>query len=160
MTLMRESLVLAAVCLADLLSTLVLVGHQHASEGNPLMGYYLQLGIGVFILVKLMLVVLPVFILEWSKQFVPTFARRVVRIAIVAYIGIYAGLFLGVNIRPLFADSMPTQPPVEQHVLHMTKQKLIPAGADTVGTVPGSSVCCVIVLGRSVSLAIPPVFPY
>lgn len=121
MTLMRESLVLAAVCLADLLSTLVLVGHQHASEGNPLMGYYLQLGIGVFILVKLMLVVLPVFILEWSKKFVPTFARRVVRIAIVAYVVVYAGLFLGVNVRPLFADHAPIQPPAEHHVVNGTK---------------------------------------
>jgi len=103
-TLMKESQVLVAVCLADLLATLLLVGRHHASEGNPLMAYYLSMGLGTFVLVKLGLVILPIFVVEYSKQFAPRFARNLVRLAIVAYVGTYLLLFLGVNVKPILAE--------------------------------------------------------
>lgn len=110
---MRESLALAAICMADLLSTLVLVGRDYASEGNPIMAYYLQIGIGVFILVKLLLVILPVFVLEWAKQFAPQFTKRLTRVAIVAYVSLYFVLFLGFNVNPLIAgERVSTSAPV------------------------------------------------
>ena len=90
----RESYVLLAACLLDLVLTIWLVSTQRASEGNPLMAFYLKQGWGMLILVKLTLVVLPLFIAEWGRTHRPQFVRRVLRLAIAAYIGIYALAFV------------------------------------------------------------------
>jgi len=97
MTLTRESMVLMAICLIDLASTLLLLHTHSASEGNPVMGYYLNYGIGIFVLMKLALVALPIFIAEWSRQYRPKFVRLMLRAAIATYVGVYAVLFLLVN---------------------------------------------------------------
>lgn len=98
MTLMKESLILIVICLADLLFTMLLLGKSQASEGNPLMAYYLQFGVGAFVLAKLALLAFPIFVAEWSKQYRPEFVRSMMRFAIAAYVGIYVVLFLGVNV--------------------------------------------------------------
>jgi hypothetical protein len=97
-TLTRESMVLIAICAADLLSTLFLLQSHGAGEGNPLMAFYLRYGVGTFVMMKLTLMVLPVFIAEWSKQYRPKFVRLMLRTAIVTYVGTYILLFLTVNI--------------------------------------------------------------
>jgi len=102
-TVMRESLVLGSVCLADLLATLLLIRRSYAYEGNPLMAYYLGIGIGAFVLVKLVLVVFPIFVLEWTKQYRPQLARRVARLVILAYVALYLLLSVGANVRPIVA---------------------------------------------------------
>ncbi|MDO8681906.1 MAG: DUF5658 family protein [Armatimonadota bacterium] len=104
MTLMRESWILIAICMADLLTTLGLLADKNVFEGNPLMKFYLDLGVGMFIAVKLILVVMPLFLAEYSKQFSPVFVRSMLRLAIVVYIGAYTLLFAGVNLRPLAAE--------------------------------------------------------
>jgi hypothetical protein len=98
MTITRESVVLIAICAFDLVSTLLFINTQKASEGNPLMAFYLKYGIGTFILMKLALVLLPIFVAEWSKQYRPRFVRFMLRAAIVSYVGIYLALFLTVNV--------------------------------------------------------------
>ena len=91
-------MVLIAICVIDLVSTLFLL-HTHAAwEGNPLMSYYLRYGVGTFVLMKLTLIFLPVFIAEWSRQYRPRFVRFMLRVAIAAYAGTYLMLFLTINV--------------------------------------------------------------
>jgi len=82
----RESYILLGICLFDLLLTIWLVSTHRASEGNPLMAFYLRRGWDSLILVKTLLVVLPLFIAEWGRMHRPTFVRHVLRVAIVAYL--------------------------------------------------------------------------
>lgn len=105
MTLMKESFILIAVCLSDLAFTVFLLHGDQAAEGNPLMAYYLQFGLGVFVLIKLVLLVFPLIVAEWSKQYRPKFVKTMLRFTIVAYVGGYILLFLGVNV-PTMADNL------------------------------------------------------
>ena len=98
MTLTKESMVLMAICAFDLTSTLLLLNTNRASEGNPLMSFYLSYGIGTFVLMKLTLIFLPIFIAEWSRQYRPRFVRFMLRTAIAGYLGIYLVLFMTVNV--------------------------------------------------------------
>jgi hypothetical protein len=98
MTLTRESLILMVICAVDLVSTVLMLNTRAAFEGNPIMSYYLRYGIGTFILMKLTLVLLPLFIVEWYRQFRPQFVRLMLRTAIATYLGIYLVLFLIVNV--------------------------------------------------------------
>ena len=98
MKLTRESMVLIAICVVDLASTLILLRSNSASEGNPLMSFYLRYGVGTFVLMKLTLIFLPIFIAEWSKQYRPRFVRFMLRAAIATYAGMYLALFLTINV--------------------------------------------------------------
>lgn len=98
MTCTKESLVLIAICTADLITTLLLMGTYGADEGNPLMGFYLRYGIGTFVMVKVSLTFLPIFIAEWGKQYKPRFVRNILRATIVTYLGLYLIVFVGLNI--------------------------------------------------------------
>ena len=104
MTLMRESWILMGICLADLATTLTLVGGRRFSEGNPLMSYYLDLGVWAFVLVKLLLIVMPLILAEYSRQFRPEFVKSMMRFAIVMYVAAYVTLFAGVNLRPMMSE--------------------------------------------------------
>lgn len=106
-----ESKLLILICLADLASTLILLKGGHASEGNPLMSFYLGFGVWAFVGTKLALVGLPVFIAEWSMRFRPRFVKRMLRGAIAAYVGIYALMFLSVNVLPVPHGRLATDPP-------------------------------------------------
>lgn len=98
MKLTRESLVLIAICVVDLASTLFMLRVHGAREGNPLMAFYLRYGVGTFVLMKLTLIFLPVFVAEWSKQYRPRFVRFMLRAAIATYAGVYLMLFLTINV--------------------------------------------------------------
>lgn len=100
MTLTKESLLLIGICTADLASTLLLLNGGGAVEGNPLMSFYLKYGIGAFVMVKLSLVFLPIFIAEWGKQYKPRFVRMMLRATIATYVGMYLLVFLSVNVVP------------------------------------------------------------
>lgn len=100
MTLTKESTLLIAICVADLIATLFLLKNGVASEGNPLMAFYLTYGVGTFVMAKLTLVIMPIFIAEWSRQYRPRFVKYMLRTAIVAYVGVYIGLFSVINLAP------------------------------------------------------------
>ncbi len=106
MSFTRESQIIVAICLVDLVVTLALLSTATAREGNPLMDFYLQFGVGAFVLAKLCLLFLPIFIAEWCRQFRPQFVRRMLRLTIVAYLGIYTLLFLQHNVPVLMADRL------------------------------------------------------
>ena len=110
MTLARESLLLIGISVVDLTATLLMLGTDLAYEGNPLMGYYLRYGVGTFVLVKLSLIFLPIFIVEWSKQYRPRFVRMMLRATIATYLGTYLVLFVSVNVAPVLARADYSQP--------------------------------------------------
>ncbi len=106
MTLTKESIILIAVCTADLATTLLFLNAKTAIEGNPLMSFYLRYGIGTFVLVKLSLIFLPIFIAEWCKQFRPKFVRLMLRATIATYLGAYLLMFVIINILGIANDSV------------------------------------------------------
>lgn len=105
MSITRESQIIAVICLVDLAVTLALLTNTDVREGNPLMGFYLQWGVSAFVIAKLCLLFLPIFVAEWCAQFRPAFTKRMLRFAIVAYVGTYALLFLQHNVPVLLADA-------------------------------------------------------
>ncbi len=115
MKLTRESMILIALCVVDLVSTLILLRTNAAREGNPLMAFYLRYGVGTFVLMKLTLIFLPVFVAEWSKQYRPRFVRTMLRAAIVTYAAMYLVLFLTINVgaQPP-THSAPVSEPIRQ----------------------------------------------
>lgn len=105
-SLTRESQIIAVICLVDLVVTLALLASTpNVSEGNPLMNFYLQFGVGAFVIAKLCLLFAPIFIVEYCRQYRPRFARNMLRMAIIAYLGTYALLFVRYNVPVLLADT-------------------------------------------------------
>jgi hypothetical protein len=98
----------------DLASTLFLLHTNAAWEGNPLMSYYLRYGVGTFVLMKLSLIFLPVFIAEWSRQYRPRFVRFMLRAAIATYAGTYLMLFLTINVGAQATPKSASPPAVRQ----------------------------------------------
>lgn len=98
LTLSRDSIILIAIGMADLISTVILLNAGGAVEGNPVMAYFLRYGICVFILMKMMLISIPVMIFEYCRQFKPKFVALMVRFAITAYVAVYASLYLTINV--------------------------------------------------------------
>ena len=94
MILARETVLLAAVCLADLVLTLALISTGYFTEGNPILGHYLQYGLGAMALVKLGSFLLPLAIAEWYRPRHPMFVRCVLRATLYLYI---AGYVIGVT---------------------------------------------------------------
>lgn len=85
-----ESLLLAAICLLDLLTTCFWIRYREAAEGNPLMAWYLASGgTPVFVLVKFVLCALPLFVAEWARQTRPRFVQAALRLTIAAYVMSY-----------------------------------------------------------------------
>ncbi|MDO8585994.1 MAG: DUF5658 family protein [Armatimonadota bacterium] len=105
MSLMRETWILMAICLLDLATTLGLTAGRRFTEGNPIMSYYLELGVWAFVGAKLLLVVMPLIVAEYSRRFKPRFVRTMLRFAIAAYVAAYVMLFLGFNLEPLTQEA-------------------------------------------------------
>jgi hypothetical protein len=84
-----ESGLLAAICMADLLTTLWLVYAHGAKEANPIMAFYLALGPLAFALVKTLTFMSPIFVLEILRQHRPESIRAILRLAIVCYLLCY-----------------------------------------------------------------------
>lgn len=97
-TLARESYIILMICLFDLVATIWLVATHRALEGNPVMSFYLDQGWNALIGVKLLLVIFPIFIAEWGRRYRPRFVRRMLRLAIAMYLGIYVLAFANVDI--------------------------------------------------------------
>ncbi len=93
-----ESYIILVICLCDLVATIWLVATHRAIEGNPVMAFYLDRGWDVLIGAKLLLVVFPIFIAEWGRRYRPRFVRRMLRLTIAMYLGIYALSFTDTSI--------------------------------------------------------------
>ena len=106
MTITKESMILIFICMADLVSTITLISPHHAIEGKILMAYYVRHGVGTLIMVKLLLMCLPIFVAEWSRQYRPRFVKLMLRAAIGIYVGSYILVFLTVNVAPAVAQAV------------------------------------------------------
>jgi hypothetical protein len=85
-----ESVILAAVCLLDLATTLFWVAYRDAAEANPLMAFYLDNhGFAGFIAAKMVLLAMPLVIAEWARRRSPRFVRGALRLTILAYLTLY-----------------------------------------------------------------------
>ena len=93
-----ESYVILGICLLDLVLTYWLIHTKQATEGNPIMSYYLSNGIGMMIAAKMVLIAMPLFVAEWARRYRPQFVRRALRIAIAIYISLYVIAFVNAGI--------------------------------------------------------------
>jgi len=93
----KESLVLIAICILDTAITAVLVATGRAEEANPLMAQCLRQGIAHFCLVKALTVLPLIVVAESYRRQNPVFVKKVIRIGIGVYLGLYFGLLAVVN---------------------------------------------------------------
>lgn len=84
-----EGYILTFICLADMLSTLILVSIGIAIEQNPLMAACLNYGPAYFVLVKLLSFVPFVALTEWYRRHNRAFAQCATRAAICLYLATY-----------------------------------------------------------------------
>jgi hypothetical protein len=84
--LMRETYVMGAVCLLDLILTLWLIQTGRAVEGNPVMQAALGMGIFYFILVKCVYTFAPLGLLEMVGRRYTDLVRRYLRLGIAIYV--------------------------------------------------------------------------
>jgi len=92
-----ESLVLVAICLVDMLSTLFFVLRGYAVEQNPLMAACLRHGPTTFVLVKLVSFVPFIIAVEFYRRQNASFARIACRSAIALYLVTFVMLTFGTN---------------------------------------------------------------
>ncbi|MCS6776133.1 MAG: DUF5658 family protein [Chloroherpetonaceae bacterium] len=92
-----EGATLALLCLLDLVVTVGLIHTGIAVEGNPVLGFYLQRGMGAFIASKLLLSLGPILVLEWLRGRRPCFIRHLLRASILLYLLVYFGGVLLLN---------------------------------------------------------------
>jgi hypothetical protein len=84
-----ESGLLAAICTADMVSTLWLVSQHNAVEANPIMAYWLSFGPLAFAVAKAITFLAPICVLEIMRRRRPEFVRSMLRLAIVLYVVTY-----------------------------------------------------------------------
>ena len=99
-----ETGIVATLCAVDLLSTLLLIQHQGAAEGNALMSFYLQQGTAVFIAAKCLLFVPALVIAEWYRRRNPRLVSLSLRAVIVMYLVFYVAGVLHVNMPATAAE--------------------------------------------------------
>ncbi len=93
-----ESLLLAAICLADMIATIVFVSLGHACESNPLMAACLNHSLGLFVAVKIASFIPFIIVCEIHKRRNPAFVRMAMRAAIGLYLAAYVILVTQQNI--------------------------------------------------------------
>lgn len=92
------NIVLLAIGLADLLTTIFWLRTGQATEVNPLMAALLKVSPTLFILAKIATLGAYVSVIEWYRRHRnPLFARVVSNITLLAYVGIYSISFVSVN---------------------------------------------------------------
>jgi hypothetical protein len=95
---MRVHLLLIAVGIVDMFTTLYWVYTGSAIEFNPIMAAVLRVGTWAFIAVKMGTLLAYVSVMEWyRRRRCPAFARAVGHITVFSYLGLYATSFSIVN---------------------------------------------------------------
>src|SRR5690349_18512926 len=105
----KESWLLAAICVADLITTLWFVRGGGAIEANPIMRHYLDLGVLPFILAKSTMVLGPLAILEWARTRRPRFVTSMLRVGILLYLGSYGAIVWRINQPDQYEEMTPAQ---------------------------------------------------
>lgn len=97
LTLSSESLALITVCALDAILTIFLVASGMAVEANPFMKYFMECGVGVFCLAKMLPLIPLVGLTEWYRKFNPLFVKKAMQFGVVAYTVFYGISVLMVN---------------------------------------------------------------
>jgi hypothetical protein len=122
-----QTVALAAIGIADLVTTLLFVGLANAAEANPLMAPFLERGPITFIQAKLTLLLAPLFVIEVARKRNPTFVRNAVNAAIVMYVGLYVVGVSHVNgSAPKYPSSIP--PNTQAYLDAKRKEMGLPPG--------------------------------
>lgn len=93
----NESLILVAICLADMFSTLYFVLTGAAVEQNPIMAACFRQSPGMFVFVKMISFVPFVIAVELYRKKNPDFALKACRCAIVLYLVTFITLTIKTN---------------------------------------------------------------
>lgn len=89
-----ETGIMIVIGLADLVSTIVFIQRHGAEEANPIFHHYWEMGIGAFVVAKLICLVGPLLVMEWARQRHPRFVAGALRVAIAGYLIMYCvGVF-------------------------------------------------------------------
>lgn len=95
---LRETILLAAVCIADLSFTIWLITTGHAVEANPILRYYVDHGgLISFAAAKILLFAGPLFVLELLRRHRPEFVRSLLRVGITLYLVAYTAGVIQAN---------------------------------------------------------------
>jgi len=92
-----DSLILVAICMADMIFTLYFVLAGMAVEQNPLMAACIGRSPALFVLVKMASFVPFVVVVELYRRKNPAFARKVCLWAIAVYVATFVALTAGTN---------------------------------------------------------------
>ncbi len=92
-----QTILLAAIGLADLISTIVLLQLGLAEEANPLMRALLPFGWPVFVTVKCATLVAYFYTITWYRQRHPRKASFIENAALASYLFVYITLFTTIN---------------------------------------------------------------
>ena len=96
--LLRESVVLATVCTADMLSTLYWVRNGMAVESNPLFVTPLAHSDVTFLVLKGASYLVPITVLEALRSVQPGAVVRALRACLVGYVALYALGLIGLGL--------------------------------------------------------------
>jgi hypothetical protein len=97
MKIAKESWIIAAIGVADLVTTIVFIRHHGAQEANPLFRHYWEMGVWAFIVAKMVCLLGPLMVLEWARRRNPRFVAGALRTAIVGYLGFYFVGYMQLN---------------------------------------------------------------
>ena len=98
LTVSKEGLSLIAICIADAVLTVALVSLGFAREANPLMARCLSHGLITFYSIKLGVSLCAVAAAELYAKLNPVFVRKALQTGTVAYLSLYLGMVLIVNV--------------------------------------------------------------
>ena len=82
----RETWVLGLICAADMIYTIILVRQGRAVEGNRVLSYFMDMGMGWFVFAKSLLFIAPLFALELIRTRRPEFVKKMLRVGIAGYL--------------------------------------------------------------------------
>ena len=114
MKLARETWILIAIGIADLVSTIIFIQQHGAREANPIFRHYWDMGLPVFVAAKIAMMGCPLLILEWARRQNPRLVARGLRCAIVGYVLLYGVGVARLNMQTAKASAM-RHPLVEEY---------------------------------------------
>jgi len=90
----REVLVLLAICMMDMLSSAYLFHHGMATEANPVLRPFVEMGVGPFLAAKSLAFLPQLAVAEWYRRRSPRMILPVLRWVAGFYLAIYGVLVL------------------------------------------------------------------
>nr|WP_265101638.1 DUF5658 family protein [Fimbriimonas ginsengisoli] len=92
-----ETLLLATICFADMIQTLVVVGSGKAVEANPVLARAMAYSPWAFVALKMVSFIAPLAAVELLRHRSPNFIRLALRIGAIGYLVVYIVGSLHIN---------------------------------------------------------------